>query len=442
LIKHLVYIKDYWGDAAADMCQLYSEIKRRCAMATSDGNLSAQHLLAVAATARVLAVALYSDALAQLVQALCGLDDLEREAEAVRNTLEEAAARPNELRKIMESDADFAEWVTTQSATGDAGMAIEELMAWFVQMLARYKLNHAINKEGELDVKRLEETTNMFKNTAEIYTRPEQRGDYFIINSWALRAHILATKSWVELLDRAKGYWELWKEAEKSRIPTARYLEAAALTLGECLVYLVASGKKEEASKLLKEYRVLLDYDPEVSVATRLMLKLLGVGEGAKLEEIIQAFRPTPLPKYLPAILMLVGRLQREGAFEECAKLSEAEECVIAVAAAAGNQEAVERLKSEIEREVPEAHPLLEAADGKTLVEILVPKDSTARLAFMLLAAVEGRVDAVRLHGLLGSAGFKEPLPRRLFHAVYENCSDLNSEECRLALLKLYYYHF
>jgi hypothetical protein len=28
-----------------------------------------------------------------------------------------------------------------------------------------------------------------------------------------------------------------------------------------------------------------------------------------------------------------------------------------------------------------------------------------------------------------------------LFSAVYENCGDLDSEGCRLALLKLYYYH-
>jgi hypothetical protein len=60
----------------------------------------------------------------------------------------------------------------------------------------------------------------------------------------------------------------------------------------------------------------------------------------------------------------------------------------------------------------------------------------------MLLAAVEGRADAVRLHGLEGSAGFEEPLLRRLFRAVYENCGDLNSEGCRLALLKLYYLHY
>jgi hypothetical protein len=81
-------------------------------------------------------------------------------------------------------------------------------------------------------------------------------------------------------------------------------------------------------------------------------------------------------------------------------------------------------------------------ADGKTLVEILAPITPAAQLVFMLMAAVEGRADAVRLHGLWGSARIKEPLPRRLFRAVYENCGDLNSEGCRLAVLKLYYYHF
>jgi hypothetical protein len=28
------------------------------------------------------------------------------------------------------------------------------------------------------------------------------------------------------------------------------------------------------------------------------------------------------------------------------------------------------------------------------------------------------------------------------FRAVYESCSDLNGEGCRMALLKLYYYHY
>jgi hypothetical protein len=112
------------------------------------------------------------------------------------------------------------------------------------------------------------------------------------------------------------------------------------------------------------------------------------------------------------------------------------------VASAAGSRVAAERLSSKINGEVLEAHPLLGKADGRTLVEVLAPIHSQALLAFMLLAAVEGRADAVRLHGLLGSARSMEPLPRRLFRAVYESCSDLNSEGCRMALLKLYYFHF
>jgi len=57
----------------------------------------------------------------------------------------------------------------------------------------------------------------------------------------------------------------------------------------------------------------------------------------------------------------------------------------------------------------------------------------------MLLAAVEGRVDAVRLHGLLGSVDYRNNVNKPLFRAVYENCGDLDSEGCRVALLKLYY---
>ena len=104
------------------------------------------------------------------------------------------------------------------------------------------------------------------------------------------------------------------------------------------------------------------------------------------------------------------------------------------------DQELVERLKSEIESKAPEARLLLDRADGKALAEVLAPGDFRAQLALMLLAAVEGRADAVRLHGLWGSVAYGEPLLRQPFRAVYENCGDLNSEGCRIALLKLYYF--
>ncbi|AKT34647.1 hypothetical protein PYWP30_01013 [Pyrobaculum sp. WP30] len=177
------------------------------------------------------------------------------------------------------------------------------------------------------------------------------------------------------------------------------------------------------------------------------MLRIFGVGEGAKLEEVEKAFGSRLSPMFRPALLMLGGRMQRDEALKECDELSDTQPlvamvCNIIVAATACDQTVAKLLRSFIEKIVPETRPLLDKADERTLAEVLASVYSPAQLAFMLLATVEGRVDAVRLHGLWGSMAYGEPLARRLFRAVYENCGDLNSEGCRLALLKLYYYHF
>jgi len=446
LRKHLGHIWDRWGDAAADMCELYSKVRRRSATMAPECSLSAHRLFDTAARAHVLAVALESDVLAQHVQRYCDLADLVKEAEAVRSVLDEAAARPDEPRKFVKSDAGFAEWAATYSPTGDAGGAVEMLRYWFTHELARYKLSHAIDERDELDEKKLEEAAKEFEKVAEIDRELKRWRNYLAGRGWALRARVLAAVSWGELLARAKGFRDLWREAEECLKPTAEYLVTAASRLGDYLVYLAASGE-EGAEDLVKEQRRLLDYDPEVSVVARLMLRLFGVGEGARQEEVVVVFKPQLPSVFRPALLMLAGRLQIDEVPDECDELSnaqppEAELCDIIVAAAAGNREAAERLRSVIEKVVPEARLLLDKADGKTLVEVLAPIYSPAQFAFMLLAAVEGRADAVRLHGLWGSARVKEPLPRRLFRAVYENCGDLNSEGCSMALLKLYYLHF
>jgi KaiC/GvpD/RAD55 family RecA-like ATPase len=443
LRNHLIHIWDRRKGVVADMCRLYGEVGKRGAAASPDGGLSAQRLFSTVAGALVLAAALHGG-LAPLVQRHCGIRDLVGEAEAVRSALEEAAAHPDELREIMKNDTDFAEWVTTSTSIGDAGIAVESLRTLLTHQLANYKLVHALDERDELDAGKLEEAAKEFEKAAEIRRKLKQWENCLADTSFALRARVLAAGSWKELVERAKSFWELWKEAEEHREPTAVYLAKAASILGDYLVYLAASGSRERAGDLLKERRLLLDYDREVSVATRLMLKLLGVGEGARLEEVVEVFKPQLLPEFRPALLMLAGRLQRDEALEECdelsnTQLSKAEVCVDAVAAAAGNRVALEKLRSKI---VPETRRLLGEADGRTLVEVLAPGYSLARLAFMLLAAVEDRADAVRLHGLLGSVAYGDTVLQPLFRAVYENCGDLNSEGCRIALLKLYYYHF
>jgi hypothetical protein len=454
LRKHSVYIMDRWEDAVADMCELYGEIRKHDGTTAPESGLSAQRLFNAVARAYVLVVALLNDILALLVKEQCGLGDLIEEAEAVRNVLNDAAAHLDELRKIK--DEDFDEWVVARSVTEDAGGMVENLRSWFTVELARYKLNHALDEKGELDEKKLKEVAEEFEKAAEMRIKLKDWGSYLAARGRALRTRVLAANSREELLERAKGFQELWGEAEKHPELTARYLATAAHTLGEYLVYLAVSGDKKTVEKLLKEWQWLLNYDREVSVVTRLMLRLFGTGEGAKLDEVVNAFKPQLSPEYLPALLMLAGRLQKDETLEECAKFippssaglyvvlhsikTKAELCVDAIAAVANNQVAAKILRLNIEMYVPKAHPLLEIADGKTLVEVLTPISSTARLVFMLLAAVEGRANAVRLHGLWGSAAYKGTVLQPLFRAVYENCVDLNSEGCRLALLKLYYF--
>jgi len=439
LTKHSMHIVHRLENAVVDMCQMYGEVGMRGAAAAPDSDSSTQPLFNAIAKAYVLAAALHGGVLAPLVRKRCGLGDLVKEAETVRSALDKAA-HPDELRD-MKSDADFAKWVEAWSTTGDAGEVVKGLRAWFMHQQTNYKLNHALDEKGELDVKRLEEAAEEFEKAAEVHRRLKLWRNYLASRSLALRACVLAAK-WEELLKRAEGFCVLWEEARGHRKPITMYLTATVSILGDCLVYLAASGDRERAEDLLKERRWLLEYVPWVSVVARLMLKLLGVGEGVRLKEVVDVFEPQLSPEYRPALSMLAGRLQKDKALEICKQLSKSEVCIDAVATAAGDQVAAERLKSEIEREAPEAHLLLGVADGKTLVEVLTPISSAAQLVFMLLAAVEGRGDAVRLHGLRGSARVKEPLPRRLFRTVYENCSDLNSEGCRLALLKLYYFHF
>jgi hypothetical protein len=457
LRKHLGHIKDRLKDVVVNMCRLYGEVGKRGVAATPDCGPSAQCLLGTVAEAHVLAAALEHAVLAPLVREHCGLGDLVEEAGAVRSALEKVA-HPDKLRKFVESDAVFAEWVTARNVTGNAGRVIEELRGWFTYELARYKLDHALDEKGELDEKKLKEAAEEFEKVAEIDIKLMLRRNYLAGTSFALRARVLAAKSWGELLERAEGFRDLWREAEEHLKPTAEYLAKAAVILGECLVYLAASGNRERAEELLKEWRWLLDYVPEVSVATRLMLRLFGVGEGARQEEVVDVFEPELSPEHRPALSMLAGRLQKDKVPEICAEFIppwpealyavvpsvkfKSELCVDAVASAAGNRVVAERLRSKINGEVMGVHPLLGKADGRTLVEVLAPRSSLARLAFMLLAAVEGRTETGRLHGLLGSTEFERPLLRRLFRAVYENCGKLDSEGCRLALLKLYYYHF
>jgi len=230
LRKHLGHIWGRWEETVADVCELYNKVRGCSTAATPESNLSAQRLFSTVAGAHVLAVALERDELTPLVQRYCGLGDLERETEAVRNVLDDAAAHLDELRKIIESDEDFAAWVTVRDVTSNAGKVVEDLRSGFTHVLARYKLNHAIDEKGELDAGKLEEAAKEFEKSAEINRKLKLWRNYLAARDLALRASVLAAKSWKELLERAEGFRELWREAEEYSQPTAKYLDSGLYT--------------------------------------------------------------------------------------------------------------------------------------------------------------------------------------------------------------------
>ena len=124
LRKHSKHIKDRREEAVEDMWQLYSKIRERCGEAASEGGLSAQCLFAAIAWAYVLAAALHRD-------------DLIKD-KAMKNLLDKVATHPEELKRIMESDADLAEWVKLLGSIDDAVRLIKNVIT---QVLTPYKLH-------------------------------------------------------------------------------------------------------------------------------------------------------------------------------------------------------------------------------------------------------------------------------------------------------------
>jgi energy-coupling factor transporter ATP-binding protein EcfA2 len=435
LTNHSVYIRKFSEDILADMCLLYDRLRRKSRLLEREAR--GHDLLTAIAGVYVLDVALERSDLAQLVQEYCDLSDLTEEINAVKTVLEDATDA-EKLKRIMNDDADFKQWIEMRSVAEDAEKVVMGLRSQFMFKLAQYSLRHAVDEKGKIDTGKLREIAKGFEEKAEIIRRRlNDWGNYFVARGFALRASVLAAESWEEFIATANGFHLLWEEAEKYAL-LPQYLEKVAIALAEYLVYLATSGEMKQIDKLLKERRWLLNYAKPVAVVTRLMLRLFGVKERVERKEIIEELAQSFEEEFLAALRLWANLTDRDGALNACENSVDTELCIDAVMAITGNKYAAERFKQEF--------PLLKLSrelDGKTYVEVVSPANSLAQLALMLLATIEGRTEAVRLHGLWSSVRYyNEPLLRLLFRSVYGNCTDLNSEGCKLALLKLYYFHF
>jgi hypothetical protein len=277
---------------------------------------------------------------------------------------------------------------------------------------------------------------------------------------------------------------QLYEEAFKKRFkPTVWYISSASFTLDEYLVSLALTGGEgvKKIKELLEEHLWVLNINEQASVLTRLTLNALLSPKGelsSGLEgrivvaprELIEAFKDEMYSELLPALRVTFGFVKPEDVGEACESIKDSTKkriCMCAVSVANGDGVAVERLRRgliddfrdslikklglfkefgvNVDKLFDEFMELVGGLDGKSLVQLLAPRSSSARLALMLYALINGDEKLAKAHALYETAAPSVKLPARLFLDVYRAClkgCDLSNEDLRQAVTKLFLYLF
>jgi hypothetical protein len=387
--------------------------------------------LAVIAEVYTLYPALANTRARDFMSKYCYIDDLATRAAETLKNLEELANKSDELLKKEY----LMDWVETEGFLNVTEEGVRRAIMWLKGVLtfalAKYKLDN-----GELD-----EASKLSDEAAEIMKNAEDWRSYFISRNWALRIEVLKARNIDDYVNVASDFEKLWYEAREHFTPVARDLEGTAMFLGNYLIYLASITRYDYIEKTLSEHALIFNYCEDVSILTRLMLRLLGFTKEVaevKLEELIDAYNDYVSDCLLPALRLALGI---NANVEECESLKDLDKqliCIDAFLAVKGNNYALEKLRSSLDTEL---FKLAQGLNGKELVQLLAPKTSASQLAFMLYALVNGNVELAKKHAYWGSKRFPE-LCGKLFRDAYESCGDISSERFKLALLKLYHLHF
>jgi hypothetical protein len=368
--------------------------------------------LATIAEAYVLIPSLNDRYVEGYVKEYCSINDIIAEADAVINNLKEMAGEVSKLRE----NKTFMKWIETKTFDlSEEGVrkVISNIEEYFTSGLAEYKLN----------VDRLDEAKELYNKVAEIAKSIGDIDNYLFARSLVLRVDVIKASNLNEYTNVAKGFKDLLNEALENLEFPLLYLESKSYRLSEYLVYLASIGMHGDVEGLLNEYAYLLSYDKEVLVLTKLMLKILGYTKtGISSREIVDAYSDSIYSQFLPALKLALG--------------IKADHDELAVK---GIEVAI-RFKDWVRHRQSEVYERVKDLDAKLLVQLLAPKNSEARLAFMLYSLANGDTDLAKGHALLGSIGVSKLLSR-LFKEAHDSCCNTGDDKFKLALLKLFYYH-
>jgi hypothetical protein len=361
---------------------------------------------------------LHSDVVSKANEILTRLDELKRKIE--RESIEE----------LRNSDKDFVNYVESKSVGASKETVREEVLdtALFLSHeLAIYRLHN-----DELD-----EAAKLFNKVAKGYREIGNYENYLVDRGWILR--VKAIKNLLvsdELAKLANGFKQLYKKtfSKEHLKPTASYLSNASSTLGEYLVSLALMNNIKKIDKLLKKHWNILNFNKEVSVLTRLTLNVLLNPKSELSSELKGKLTIQPAELFMA----FKDKMRNE------------------VMTIMSDRDAIERLRGELIRnlhglglvkglntEINEfIINLINKLNDESLVQLIAPISSRARLALMLYALINNNVELAKAHAALGAMEIPNKLPTRLFLEAYRACCDLkNSEEFRRAIAKLFFLH-
>ena len=424
--------------------------------------------LGVIAWAHALAPALKDEYLRELMEKKLGINVVDKANEV----LEELGRLKGGVQELMRDEVFMSYIVTRYIRRADEETVKKVILR--EALILKHELAHYKFKNGELD-----EAARLLSEAAEEYKEIGDYENYLVARGWALRAEAInGSLVGKELIDEFR---QLYEEARRRFKFTARHLSSALNVLSGYLVSLALTGDYETINKLLKRYQRVLNADKQVSVLTRLALSALLNPRGevnselkgrlnVNPEELIDAFEYKMYNEFLPALRVAFGTAKPEDVDRVCETIKDSMEkrnCKIALLAAKGDA-AVEQLRewlidtfseriSEEERlnllkglgvnvdkllnMLDEFMELVYGLDGKSLVQLIAPETSTARLALMLRALINGDEMLAKVHALMGAVYATEKPSARLFLEAYRACCDLGSEEFRRVIARLFFYH-
>jgi hypothetical protein len=423
--------------------------------------------LGVIAWAYALAPALKHEDVRRLMEEVLRIDVVSK-----ANGILEELSRLGGLVQDLMRDKEFMNYIESRFVKADeeaVRRSILHAVLFLSHILALYQLD---NDELDKAEKLISENTEKSKEIGDYI-------DYLVNRSWALRVETIEGSLVGEkLVNEFRRLYEETFNVEHFKL-TARYLSIASGTLGEYLVSLALTGNYEMINELLEEHLWVLNADRRASVLTRLMLnallsprgRLSGELEGklsVNPEELIDAFGYDILRVFLPALRVAFGMIRPEDGYEECKSIKDSTErrdCEDAVLAVMDDSNAVGWLRGKLiynfneqilENEtsgwlrklgfdanvmISEFVKLVYGLDDKSLAQLLAINFSTARLALMLRALINGNKELAKAHALKGAIYSSSKLLGRLFLEVYKECCGLESESFRLALAKLFFLH-